>query len=1058
MKNDKLLQKLVDDYWYDKLANADQPARQATAGNPAVLEAMIDAESLKDFSSITKQDKTGEYIFIMSLYGILMYKYFGFDNFIVASSDFEMGKHAAKMDLPLFFNPAATGSDTVKKVIEGTRSELEKIINCKSYDYEALSNGFSAKGIVEEDMLQYSCIYKGINKSAEQLSRSVFSLTAQKNSDNSLLLQLKFYPASADSLMAVQFLNHFRFLLKNIRSLSDTTLDQLKLVSGDEINTIINEFNQPCTQPEQYAGITGAFEEKVRQFPQHTAIRCGNNTYTYSQLNEKANQLAAYLINEHKVKKDQLIGLITGKTAWSIISILGILKAGAAFVPVEPAQPEERVQHIIKDAGIEILLLESELMFNYGWFTGALVVTDIQTDTFAYTDVSLPVCNDLDRLAYVIYTSGTTGMPKGVMINCSSVLNYANWVIETFGVNENDSSVLLASLAFDLGYTSVWGTLLSGGALHLVPIDYGTAPDKVLLYLAENNISFIKTTPSLFYMLTHVPEFKQNNTPLNLRLIILGGELIRKDDLEFYRKYYPNVQFVNHYGPTESTVGCIANLLNENNITYPGTNCPIIGMPVKNCQVYIMEQNGTLTPIGLEGEICIGGAGLARGYLNNDALTAQKFIPHPFQQGQRLYKTGDYGKWTKDGRIVIHGRKDDQVKIRGHRVELGEIENQLLQHDAIEEAKVIAATGANDNKIITAYYKSSGKLDEADVKTFLSNRLPRYMVPEYFAVVDRIPLTANGKVDMKKLPNPSQLADKQKADFTAPRNEVEKLIVNAWQEVLGKTSLSVNDNFFDVGGNSLYLIKVSTILAEAFPSLTIVDLFNYTTIDKLAAFIAESEDNAGVEIGNSSFVVQPQYFAGGYDTSGEEKTDLRFQVKGDLLRLLRLKAQTERMSVTDLLTSIFAYTLYEIAEGDLICIQQMINQNDRVFLQPLRIDFNTISGMPDLFAAIRGKKMAVTDPEAVEYKRNRKIHFAGKTSRSVVPLICSRKLLQGTTVSTDAFDLVMEIDDVDEQSLNCIFGYKLCFNPAMMESLIALFTENLTALLRSEQSSMKSLA
>jgi amino acid adenylation domain-containing protein len=1050
MQSDKLLQKLIDDYWYEKLANAVQPAKRASANNYATINATIEAGLLKDFSSVTRQDKTGEYIFIMSVYGILMYRYFGFDNFVVASPGFVFGNKAANENQPLFFSLVTDGNCTVKKVIENTQAELEKIINYKDYDYNEIRKGFSSKAINEDDILQFGCTYSRVNGSAVQLNQAAFALTADKDSNDNLLLELRYDAANYDPLIANQFLKHFQFILKNIRKLPDVPLCQLKLVSGEEINTIINEFNQPLRSLEQFTGIAGIFESRVQQFPDHAAIVSGGNTYTYSQLNEKANQLAAYLIAEHKVKNDQLIGLIASKTEWSIISILGILKAGAAFVPIEPVQPEERIRHIVNDAGIEVLLLESELMFNYGWFTGQLVVTDIQAETFSYTDIQLPSVNDEGQLAYVIYTSGTTGKPKGVMINCSSVVNYAGWVIDTFDVTENDSSVVLASLAFDLGYTSVWGTLLSGAALHLVPFDYGTAPDKVLLYLAENNISFIKTTPSLFYMLTHVPAFKQNSTALSLRLIFLGGELIRKEDLELYKTYYPRVQFVNHYGPTESTVGCIANLLTENNITDQFTNAPVIGKPVKNCQVYIMEENGTLTPVGLEGEICIGGAGLARGYLNNADLTALRFIPHPFIDGQRLYKTGDYGRWTKDGYIIIHGRKDDQVKIRGHRVELGEIEHQLLQYPSVEEAKVITTASVNNDRKIIAYYKASGIVEESAVRTFMTERVPQYMVPEYFTAIDRIPLTANGKIDLKKLPSPDQYSGRVKENFIPPGNEVEKLIVNAWQEVLGKTSLSINDNFFDVGGNSLYLIKVSSILSESFPDLTIVDLFNYTTIDKLAAFIAEKEVNSTIELEGSSFIVQPQYFMDEHDAAGDGKADLRFKIKDDLLEELQQSAMQEEMSVTDLLTAIFAYSLYEIADGDSVCVHNVTAHNGALLLQPLHLDFSTISDMSDLFVTVREKKMAAGESDSVEFSQIKNIQFTGKTTHSVVPFICSRKSLQGKMIDTGVVDMILEIDDTDEQVLHCIFEYKLCFNPAMMESFIELFTDNLTYLLKTE--------
>ncbi|CAN5481691.1 hypothetical protein BH09BAC6_BH09BAC6_06480 [soil metagenome] len=1051
MHSDKLLQKLIDDYWFNKFLLAEKFQQKNTVKKIESVNTVIETQQLADLSVITKNAEVGEFIILLAAYGVLLQKYFSLQACLVCSPDIQLDQNRTKKDKVLFYAHSVAVGDTIKEVIQNVKTELERVNNHKSYDYLLLKESFDSTGINEEDLLKFAFSYSRVNNVSKFTDEAGFQLFIDRDMQNNILLNINYDSSQYDPTIVSQFAEHFVKLIANIKANLDVPFNQLVLLSDEESHTIKHKFNSHKVSESPYLSIIDLFKNQVVKSPGSIALKAGNNQYTYKELDEKTDQLSAYLVNVHQIKADELIGLIASKTEWMIIGILCILKSGGAFVPVEPSQPTERTQHMLNDAGINVLLLESENMFDFGWFKGSLVVTDIETDGLSYNEFPVNAKPSAENLAYVIYTSGTTGKPKGVMINCGSVVNYASWVIENFHIGANDSSLVLASLAFDLAYTSVWSTLLCGGALHLAQLDYGSAPDQLLQYMAENKISFIKTTPSLFYMLTHVPFFNKMQTSLSLRLIVLGGEFIRKEDIDLYKSLYPETQFVNHYGPTESTVGCIANNITDGKITDPYSNLPIIGKPIKNCEILIMNENMTLTPIGLEGEICVGGDGLARGYLNNADLTAVKFVDHPYRTGEKLYRTGDYGKWTNDGFIIIHGRKDNQVKIRGHRVELGEIERQLLQFNLIENAVVIARPNNSGDKRIIAYYKASQLIDESALREFIAANLPAHMVPEYFIGIKEIPITANGKTAYEKLPSPDQVSAQIGADYIYPRNEAEDLILKVWREVLDKKVISMSDNFFDVGGNSLYLIKISSILAETFPDLTIVDLFNYTTIEKLASFIAEKEDNTSILISGSTVSLPNEYFVGfedGYEES--EKSDLQFQFRDELLTELKNTALAEGVEIYDLLISMFTYAIFEISGQKDITIQTIAGSKNTVFLQPVSIDFDTIDDPSALFRMFVETNGSLHATDKVEFEKIKNIRFKDRSAGTIVPLVFRKESISGAEIPPRIFDLILEIDDTNPAHINCVLEYNTQLQPSLMEDFADTYINNLSILLRVE--------
>jgi len=585
--------------------------------------------------------------------------------------------------------------------------------------------------------------------------------------------------------------------------------------------------------------IISHFEAQVKQVPDKEALVFHGKKWTYKQLDAISNQLARYLVKEYQVAKGDIVGIITEKSDLTVISMLAVLKAGGAFVPIDSDSPKQRVRHIVGDTQMKVLLLQSSKMFDFTELDCPLFALDLQLETLETKSQSLNIEVSSSDLAYVIYTSGTTGLPKGVMIEAGAINNYSQFVINQFKLSQEDKTIVLSSLAFDLGYTGLFGSLISGGTLHLTKDDFGKNPDGVFNYIIEEGITYLKTTPSLFFIFTHLPAFKQRANELSLRLILLGGESINCEDIETYWEQKPDTQFVNHYGPTETTVGTVFHQVEKEKFGAYKKQ-PTIGKPIDNNKVVIMDKNQQLSPVGISGEICVGGKGLARGYLNNPELTHEKFFMAGSKNNVRLYKTGDFGKWLTSGSLAFMGRRDNQIKIKGYRVELEEVNNALLSLDDIVDAKVVVRKDSNGQPYLVAYYIAAE--ENPGIKSNLTQILPDYMVPGAFVYLKEFPLTTNGKLDEKALPDPIK-SEAQQA-LKQPATPLEGKLQRIWKEVLGKKDVGVDQSFFEVGGDSIKAIQVASKAYEIKYKLEVKDIFQFPTIEELAAEIRPLEQVA----------------------------------------------------------------------------------------------------------------------------------------------------------------------------------------------------------------------
>lgn len=641
-----------------------------------------------------------------------------------------------------------------------------------------------------------------------------------------------FAPTTIDRRMA-----EFKTLLAGIIANPQQQIDLLPILPQSQRQTI-EAWNQAKTDYPQELCIHQLFEVQVAKTPAAIAVVCEGRSLTYIQLNQQANQLAHYL-QTLGVGADVLVGICVDRSIETIVGILGILKAGGAYLPLDPSNPQQRLDQIVQDAKVNILVTESSSIDKLsGCQVTICLDTDRQTIDLYSTD-NLAHRGQPGNLAYVIYTSGSTGQPKGVAVNHDNVVRLFTATADLYQFKDRDVWTLFHSFAFDFSVWEMWGALFAGGRVVVVPYLVSRDPSAFYHLLVTEQVTVLNQTPSAFYQLMKVDELLHLSKKLSLRLIIFGGEALNFPSLEpwFERHGDTSPQLVNMYGITETTV----------HVTYAPivrTDCQskgsTIGRPLPDLQIYILDNNYQPVPIGVSGEMYVGGAGLARGYWQRDKLTSERFIPHPLSldTNARLYKTGDLARYLVDGQIEYLGRIDGQVNLRGFRIELGEIEATIGQFCKIRETVVTVREDVPGDRRIVAYVvlaDPSSDVIATQLRAFLKQKLPEYMVPNVFVVLDKLPLTPSGKVDRQALPQPDALRLELAANYVAPRSEMEREIVQIWAEVLKSERIGINDNFFELGGYSLLAIQIVSRLRKALSvEILLPTLFELPTIAELA--------------------------------------------------------------------------------------------------------------------------------------------------------------------------------------------------------------------------------
>ena len=622
---------------------------------------------------------------------------------------------------------------------------------------------------------------------------------------------------------------HFQTLLEGITANPERPISELRVLAEKEHQELIRTWNDTSKRYPSDRCIHELFEEQVERSPDAVAVSFEDKNLTYRALNQQSNKLAHYL-RTFGVRPDVPVGICLERSLEMIVALLGVLKAGGAYVPMDLGYPKDRLGFMLKDADVSVLLTQSSLLKRLPGHKARTVCLDSNWDVVAREDQENP--NNLttpDNLAYVIYTSGSTGSPNGVQILHRSVVNFLNSMRKQPGLRGQDKLLAVTTLSFDIAVLEVFLPLIVGAQVVIASAEQTVDGAYISNKLLSSRITVMQATPTTWRSL-----LEERLQGIDRLKILCGGETLSRELAAQLLKRGGSIW--NLYGPTEATVWSSVHEV------HPESMSATISHPIDNTELYLLDGHSNPVPIGVIGEVHIGGVGLARGYLNRPDLTADRFIPDPFSKeaGSRVYKTGDLGKRLSDGTIELLGRTDQQVKIRGHRIELQEIEATLEERPDVQQVVASAQDDELGGQRLVAYVvpQQSHVLTKHDLRSFLKKRLPGYMVPSTYIILDTLPLNTNGKVDRSALPPADRTRPDVEEEYVAPRNPTEEMLAEIWAKALGIAQVGINDNFFELGGHSLRAVQIIAQAGETFQvELPLRSLFEAPTVDGLAGII-----------------------------------------------------------------------------------------------------------------------------------------------------------------------------------------------------------------------------
>ncbi|WP_335337834.1 amino acid adenylation domain-containing protein [Nostoc piscinale] len=637
-----------------------------------------------------------------------------------------------------------------------------------------------------------------------------------------------------DAATIERMVGHFTNLLEDVVTFPEKRLSELSLLTEIELQTLLVKWNNTATNYALDKCIHELFEQQVTKTPDAVAVEFENQQLTYRELNAKANQLAHYLRSQG-VQPEVLVGICVERSLNMVIGLLAILKAGGAYIPLDPSYPQERLAGMLQDSKPGVLLTQQDLLASLPNHKVQIICLDSDWEQIAHESTENPVTNiTVDHLAYVIYTSGSTGKPKGAMNSHRGICNRLLWMQDTYQLTSADAVLQKTPFSFDVSVWEFFWTLITGARLVVAQPEGHRDPHYLVNLIIQQQITTLHFVPSMLQVFLEVADLEKCQSLV--RVITSGEALPAQLQQRFFNRL--DVQLHNLYGPTEAAIDVTFWQCQKDSFT--SQNTVPIGQPIANIQIYILDPHLNPVPIGVTGEVYLGGVGVGRGYFNRPELTAEKFLPNPFsQQGERFYKTGDLARYLLNGEIEYIGRIDNQVKIRGFRIELGEIEAIINQYPTVRETVVVVS---QESKII-AYLvpQTQQTLAISELRSFLESKLPNYMVPAAFVILEALPLTPNGKIDRKALPATDMVRPELAETFVAPQTSIEKQLAALWSEVLGLENIGINDNFFELGGDSILSLQVVSKANRWGLQITPKQMFQYQTIAQLVTVIGTKE-------------------------------------------------------------------------------------------------------------------------------------------------------------------------------------------------------------------------
>jgi len=855
-------------YWLEQFSDSvpvlelptDRPRPHTRTYNGALETATIDERLYEDLKRLSARKSCTTFTVLLAAYTVLLQRLTGQEDLVVgvpAAGQALVGSHdlvghcVNMLPLRIRINSPHSFTEHLASV---------KRLVLDAYDHQNYTFGSLVRKLnLRRDPSRVPLVAAtfNIDRAIGKLDFLGLEVDVVTNAKRAISFDLKFNLTEEDSKFKLEcyynsdlfnaqtiqrWLRHFHTLLEAIVADQEHVVATLPLLAQAELNQLLMDWNDTRADYAQDRCFHELFEAQVERTPKATAVVFEHQRLTYQELNRRSNQLAHYL-RRQGVGPESVVGICIERSVEIVVGLLAILKAGGAYVPLEPAWPKHRIMLMLEDAGAKVLLASNNIVKELP--ESGIRVISIDGDSQVIAREPNENTNrrvNQDNLAYVIYTSGSTGRPKGVAIEHRQVMNYVNGICQRLELQPGWSYAVVSTIAADLGNTAILPSLATGGCLHIISRDTATDAAAFADYFRRNKIDCLKITPShLQALLTH----EDPKLILPRKRLILGGEASSWDLVTSIRSLAPDCTIYNHYGPTETTVGVLTWRVDEETNRQRSTSVPL-GRPLPNSRVYLLDVNLQPVPIGIPGELYIGGAGLARGYINHPEITAERFINHTFHGDlrERLYKTGDLASFLPDGNVEFLGRIDHQVKIRGFRVEPGEVGAVLGQHPLVRDALIVAKESEDGDKRLVAYVVTDqhNVPTKADLRHFLQARLPDYMIPSTFIRLESLPLTPTGKVDHRALPARDEDRPEMNEAFELPRTPGEVALAQIWAEVLRVGQVGVNDNFFELGGHSLLATQVITRVRQAFHvELRLRQFFEQPTLSGLALAIAQGQ-------------------------------------------------------------------------------------------------------------------------------------------------------------------------------------------------------------------------
>ena len=831
-------------YWKNKLQgvsplllNTDFNRASATESGRSVFEFGVDNDIAEQLSQISKQQETSLFDVLVAGLTILLYRYSTQEDICIGNIT------SGDKENLLALRNEITGEDIFTDLLKRVKNTTLEAHQNKGVSFEKVIDGLGKDA--KKGNPFFKIVFAFNNKSAVN-EASEYELSFILNeSPTGISGEISYNTALYHKSTIERMAGHFRQLLDSIVKNPSNKIGALPMLTPAEEQDILVKFNDTLTYYPVEKTLVDIFEEQVEKTPDAIAMRQHEKTMTFGELNEKANRLAHYLA-ENVAKPADNIGIIAARGFDMIIGMYGIMKAGGAYVPIDPDYPIDRQEYILQNSAAIKVIADGDYPLQDLVPAGKFVkINTLDLSNYATENPGIKI--DSTQLAYTIYTSGSTGRPKGVMIEHHSAVNLCLWVNNEYNIGSDDRLLFITSMCFDLSVYDIFGMLAAGGSIVIVEqhelMDVPKLKDMMLNY----GITFWDSVPTTMdYLIRELESRDHDYIQETLKVVFMSGDWIPVNLPDRIKKYFPKTQVISLGGATEGTVW--SNYFPvKDKVPADWTSIPY-GRPLANNFFYILNEQLQPQPIGVPGELHIGGVGVAHGYANDPDKTNYSFIKDPFSDkaGGRMYKTGDLGRMMPNLNMEFIGRKDNQVKIRGYRIELGEIESVLGQCDVVRQAVVLAKDDKDKKKRLVSYVVGKGDYSREKVINFLKAKVPDYMVPTLWMELDELPLTSNNKIDRKALPD-FDAEEQIKDNYVAPRTETEKVMAVIWQDVLKLQRIGIDDNFFDIGGHSLLAVQITTRIEKKLDKkLQIATLFSYPTIALLSAFI-DKENTANIK-------------------------------------------------------------------------------------------------------------------------------------------------------------------------------------------------------------------